>query len=100
MKIILLILVIIIILIFILNKQGNLKFWKKVSKNPDLAYRLFLKSEDWYIEDCINSKPENSEDRWDGPFFLNIPSINKTVKVYGKVGKYEKSQEYIISMLE
>ncbi len=90
--------IIIFIIIFavisyvVMIKNGNLSFWKKAAKKPDFVYGHLLKDDAWVVDDGI-SKIE--KDKFDGPFLLYIPSIGKTIKFYGKIGKYEDSQKRI-----
>lgn len=98
MKIIFIILILIIVWIYIINRHGNLKFWKKISKNPEFALKLISESNSWYIDYGKLGKPIDG--KWDGPFFPRIPSLNATLKIYVKVGEYEKSQEEILSIFE
>ena len=78
--------------------KGNPRFWNKVRKNPDIALKFFLENDSWLVDPPKNSQINSKE--WDGPFRFAVPSINgKVVKIYGKVGKYEKNQEKLIKML-
>lgn len=73
-------------------KNGNLSFWKKAAKKPDFVYEYLLKDNAWVIYDGIS---KIDKDKFDGPFFLYVPSIDKTIKFYGEVGKYEDSLKRI-----
>lgn len=86
------IIILIVIFYVFMIKNGNLSFWKKAAKKPDFIYEHLLKDDAWVIDDGI-SKIE--KDKFDGPFLLYIPSICKTIKFYGKIGKYEDSQKRI-----
>lgn len=77
---------------FIMVKNGNLSFWKEASKKPDLVYEKLFKDDAWIIDDGI-SKIDKS--KLDGPFFLYVPHMGKTVKFYGKVDQYKDSQKKI-----
>jgi len=77
---------------FIIVRNGNLSFWKKASKNPDFVYKQLLEDDAWIIAD---GEIKINKEKFDGPFLLYIPSINKTVKFYGEVGKYRDSQKKI-----
>jgi len=78
------------IIYFIYIKYGNLSFWSKAAKNPDFVYQYLLKDDAWIIDDGLSNMDKNE---FDGPFSLYIPSIDKTIKFYGKVGEYEDSQK-------
>jgi len=80
----------------VIVKNGNLSFWKKAAKKPDFVYEYLLKDDAWVIDDGI-LKVDKS--KFDGPFFLYVPSIGKTIKLYGEVGKYEDSQKRIEKLL-
>lgn len=82
----------IIFYIFIINRKGNLSFWKKASKDPDFVYSKLLESDAWLI---INDEAVRPREGYDGPFLLYVPSIGRAVKFYGEIGKYEDSQREI-----
>lgn len=94
MSIFIWIVILAVIFYFVYIKYGNLSFWRKAAKNPDFVYQQLLKDDAWIIDDG-SSKTEKGKDDLDGPFLLYVPSIGKTVKFYGKVGKYEDSQKRI-----
>lgn len=77
---------------FVMVKHGNLSFWKKAAKNPDFFYEQLLKDDVWLVDDGVTKIDKG---RYDGPFLLYVPSIGKTIKFYGEVGKYEDSQKRI-----
>ena len=83
------------------NTKGNIEFWELLSEHPDHGY-LFLKSRDsWFIvEESEDKKNMSTDVKWDGPFIHYVPLLGKRVKLYGKVGEYEKSQEEFISSLK
>ena len=74
----------------VMVKNGGLSFWKKATKKPDFFYEYLLKDNAWVIDDGIS---KIDKDKFDGPFLLYVPSINKTIKFYGEVGRYEDSQK-------
>jgi len=76
----------------IVIKQGNLSFWMKAAKHPDFVYKLLVEDEAWIIDDGYS---QIDKTQFDGPFMLHVPSLGKTVKFYGEVGKYENSQKKI-----
>ncbi len=90
--IILTIVVLAILYYVVILRNGNLSFWKKAVKHPNFVYEQFLKDDAWII-DVGNNKMDKAG--LDGPFLLYIPSVGKTIKFYGKVGKYEDSQKRI-----
>lgn len=73
----------------VILRSGNLSFWKKAAKNPDFVYEQFLQDDAWVVEDVGRAIDKTG---LDGPFLLYVPSIEKTVKFYGRIGKYEQSQ--------
>lgn len=77
---------------FVMIKKGNLSFWKKAAKNPDFVYEQLLKSDAWIIDDGTT---KIDKEKFAGPFLLYVPSIGKTIKFYGEIGKYENNQERI-----
>lgn len=90
MSIFILIIILAVIFYFVYIKYGNLSFWRKAAKNPDFVYQHLLKDDAWILDDGISNK---GKVELDGPFLLYVPSVGKTIKFYGKVGKYEDSQK-------
>lgn len=80
----------------VILRNGNLSFWKKVAKNPNFVYEQFSQDDAWVIEDGTTKIDKVG---LDGPFLLYVPSLAKTIKFYGKVGKYEESQTRIEKLL-
>jgi hypothetical protein len=80
------------------STKGNVEFWELLTKHPDQGYLFLTTSEAWLIvEDSEDKKNMSKDFKWDGPFIHYIPSMGKRVKLYGKVGEYEKSQEEFVS---
>lgn len=77
---------------FVMVRNGNLSFWKKASKDPDFVYEQLLEDMAWIIAD---GETKIDKDKYDGPFLLYVPSIGRTIKFYGEIGKYEDSQKRI-----
>ena len=77
---------------FVIVKNGNLAFWKKAAKNPDFVYKQLSEDDSWLVDD---GGTKIDKGIYDGPFLLYVPSIGKTIKFYGKIGKYEDSQKQI-----
>lgn len=84
----------VVIFYFVVVRYGNLSFWKKAAKKPDFVYEHLLKDDAWLIDDGSSSMHVDKSE-FDGPFLLYVPSINNTIKFYGKIGKYEESQKRI-----
>ena len=76
----------------VILRNGNLPFWKKAAKNPDFVYEQFSQDDAWVVDD---GRRKIDKTGLDGPFLLYVPSIEKTIKFYGKVEKYEESQKRI-----
>lgn len=96
------ILVVVIIVYFVVFKKGNYAFWRKAQRQPDMAYHYFLENECWRVEDDVHDheQPSRANGRWHGPFKLIVPSIGRTVTIYGKVGLYESSQDILEALLD
>jgi hypothetical protein len=88
--VVLIIIVLVFYLIFVRN--GKLIFWKIVSKNPERFLELIEDNDSWLIDKGASVIDKTI---YDGPFRVHIPSLRKTIKVYGKIGKYEDSQKVI-----
>lgn len=99
MNIIIFIIILATIFCFVILKLGNLSFWKKAAKKPDFVYEHLLKDSAWVIDEGT-SDINIDKNKFDGPFLLYVPSIGKTIKFYGEIGKYEDSQKKIENMLK
>lgn len=82
---------------FVVVKKGNLSFWRKAAKNPDLVFKLLSEDDAWVIGD---ENKDLVDTKLDGPFLLYVPTVGKTVKFYGKAGEYEESQKRIEELLK
>ncbi len=87
----------------IIVKAGNRKFWKIANSNPEDAYRFFDSSH--YFTVFID-KPSGGyrnalpDGDWDGPFKMYVPSIGKSVTIYGQVPEYEAEQEEFLRSVQ
>lgn len=81
----------------VILRNGNLSFWKKAAKNPDFVYEQLSQDDAWVIDDGTSQIDKTG---LDGPFLLYIPGIGKTIKFYGKIDQYEKSQSRIEGLLK
>lgn len=80
---------------------GVIGFWKIVTRNPDVAYDWFLNSDAWETRDFplpSDFRRQFPDEHWAGPFDLYVPSIEKRICIFGKVGQYEKSRDEFIKM--
>lgn len=84
--------VLVIALYLVIVKNGKLGFWRKASKRPNFVYEQLVRSDAWELDD---GKTKLNKKEYDGPFLLYVPKLNKTVKFFGKVGKYESHQKNI-----
>ena len=81
---------------FVLVKGGNIKFWKAVSGHPEEAYLFFQNNSCFIIFDVkppggyLTNLPAGE---WEGPFKLYVPSIDKTLTIYGRTPEYQIAQK-------
>ena len=95
LTLVLITILVLLIYYFVVVRNGNLKFWKIISKNPDLFFSLIESDPAWFIDNGDSVRNISLND-YDGPYFLFIPSLQKTIKFYGKIGSYETSQKNIL----
>lgn len=59
-----------------------------------MAYKFLLHENAWHVDDGIHneSQPYMKLKEWAGPFKLKVPNIG-LIKIYGKIGSCEDSQE-------
>ncbi len=90
-----------------LKRHGRLDFWKILARDPDRAYEYLKEHPNtWFVIDSESSAftfdqmqklDPNFKDKWTGPYRLAVPSIGKTIKIYGNVDTYQKEQELVVS---
>jgi len=74
----------------ILHVYGRFSFWGLARKHSKIFYSFIKKEDAWVIDD---GALEINEEKYDGPFRLYLDGSGITIKFYGKIGEYEKSQE-------
>jgi len=71
--------------------SGRLSFWKLASKLPNEALEHFEKGSAWVFADDTE-RPNG----FSGPYYLPVPSIGRTVKLYADPDRIEESQSSFI----
>jgi hypothetical protein len=83
------------------SSKGNVEFWELLSAHPDEGYSFIKNSNAWFVVEKSEDTEYMSKDfEWDGPFMHYVPSLRKRIKLYGKVGEYEKSQEEFVMRMK
>ena len=78
----------------IIVKAGNLNAWKLIKAYKDSAFQLFISNPARHV--CkTNSDKTIDMKNWDSPFWIWTPD-GRNVKVYGKIGEYEKTLDEFI----
>lgn len=90
MEIVLIVLVIAFVVWWVVFREGNLNFWKTAAKYADEAYLVFQQEDCWFIDKIPEDLPQG---KVDGPFQHFVPSLGRSVKIYGLSGAYEDSQD-------
>jgi len=96
--------VVLVFLVFRILRKGKLGFWNAVHRNPEQALEFFRENSEWQVVDASVERdgdrtPPSNE--WDGPFRLGIADPRySSLLVYGRIGKYEASQEAFIRSLK
>lgn len=70
---------------------GRLSFWKLAAKLPDQAIEFMSSDPAWIIPGDSGVPP-----RYVGPFLLSVPSLGRTIKIYGNPDRIEESQARFI----
>ena len=87
---------------YFIFRKGSFSFWKIVALNPDQAYEYFISKSCWKVligEPNDNDKIDSSI--WSGPYSLIVPRLgNRMIKIYGKVGYFEDSQDEFIKLVK
>lgn len=77
------------------RRHGNISFWKLAALIPDEAYQWFKRNPAWFVSEAGDEKP-SSRDEYSGPFLLAIPSLGRTIRVYGRHDQIEESQRHFL----
>jgi hypothetical protein len=89
---------------YFIFRKGSISFWKIVASNPDQAYEYFISNSCWKVltgEPNENDNVKIDSSDWSGPYSLIVPKLgNRMIKIYGKVGYFEDSQEEFINLLK
>lgn len=89
---------IVIVFIVVTVSSKTLAFWRKAAKHPNEAYELLRR--DVNLLETVDEAQEVDLSTWTGPFRLFVPNIGRTVKFYGRIGKYEESLQEIEEKLK
>lgn len=81
---------------FVVIRNGNLSFWKKAHRYPDIVYKEIQNDNAWVIDNGQDLDKKGL----DGPFRMYVPDLDRIVKFYGRVGVYEESQKRIEEELD
>lgn len=83
--------------------MGNPKFWRLVQRKPETAYMLFrLNPHRWLI---FETKPPGGyrsvapSPEWVGPFRLVVPSLGKTIVIFGRSEGLEEAENEMVDKL-
>lgn len=76
-----------------LSLAGRLSFWKLVSKLPEEAIR-YMESDSAWVFAHESEKPPG----YSGPFFLLVPSMGRTLKLYGNPDRMEESEARFLEL--
>lgn len=81
--------------------EGNVRFWNLLTQYPDEGYLFLKKSSSWYLIENKNDLEHLPKDfKWHGPYPHYVPMLGRRIKLYGKVGEYEKSQKEFVKLWE
>ena len=104
MNVVLILAVAVFLYWYFIFRKGSFSFWKIVALNPDKAYEYFISNSCWKVltgEQYENDDVKIDSSDWSGPYSLIVPKLgNRMIKIYGKVGYFEKSQEELINLLK
>lgn len=81
-----------LIVYYVVFRKGRFGFWRRVNREPELAYTYFLLNDAWRVEDGLNddAQPSLKDGSWVGPFYVKLP--DSVITVYGRADRYEASQ--------
>lgn len=79
-----------------IKKGGSLKFWQLAARHPNEAM-IFFATRDCFFVDLSGSVDKKSlGTNWVGPFLFSVPSVNSTVKIYGRNPDYLIAQQEFV----
>lgn len=81
---------------FVMRKAGNLKFWQVAARHPSEAMTFFATRDCFFIDLSGNVDKKGLGENWVGPFFFSMPSVNRTVKIYGRTPDYLIAQQEFV----
>ena len=84
-------------------RNGSPTFWKAVAAKPEAAMMLFKL--DWNRWQVFQEEPVGGyrsvtpQAEWVGPFRLYVPSLGKTVVIFGRANGLEEAQRVMLEQL-
>jgi hypothetical protein len=78
------------IIVWLWSKYGGSSFWRLVGKHPDRAYEFFQRESCWFV-DALPS--DIARDQLTGPFKVFVPSIGRTINIWGLNPAYLESEK-------
>lgn len=84
-----------LIYMYATSRMAGYEFWNLAAKLPDEAYEWFKSEECWYL-DLQEAKNQGVDTA--GPFRLSIPSLGRSIQVWGDSSRYEDSQNRFVQL--
>lgn len=85
------------------RRRGQLAFWNRALRHPDVAYEFFKSSDVWQVFDTglpADFRRYVPAGDWVGPFQMYVPKLgNQKVFVFGRKDRFRESQQALLETL-
>jgi hypothetical protein len=82
----------VVIYLYIRSRRPSARFWRTAAKYPEAAYQWFSIEDCWHVVSEAGTGSDRPSADWTGPFRLYVPSLGRTIRVYGRYPDFEQSQ--------
>jgi len=80
-----------------ISRSRSFPFWKLAAEIPDQAYEWFQNDACWFIYDPTSGKNKQPDlGKYQVGFYLYVPSLGRTIKIYADFHLIEESQKDFI----
>jgi hypothetical protein len=82
----------VVIYLYIRWRRPSARFWRAAATYPEAAYQWFTIEDCWRVVSDSGADAGRPSAEWTGPFRLYVPSLGRTIRVYGRYPELEQSQ--------
>jgi hypothetical protein len=85
------------IYLYIRSRRPSARFWRAAATYPEVAFQWFTTEECWHVAIEEGEDTGRPSAEWTGPFRLYVPSLDRTVRIYGRYPDFEQSQSRFLA---